>query len=310
MSLSLVILLAFAALVAVFTAVALTVRDLCFRPAGAGTESPSPPSLPLLEVRHRQRPPHGVVEQLDRRFAETVAESGTALEAMTAALLLTAVALLAGGFAFLAADNILLGVIAAIAALGIGWGVLVIRRRRHLAKLRDQLPDVIDLIARAVRAGESLEQATELVGTKGPEPLATEFRRVSRHLRLGLALPAAMRAMAGRIPLLEARIFTTTLSVHRQTGGNLPSTLERMAAVIRERLAYRRQLKATTAAGRFSAMMVATIGPLLFGYMFIFQPEYSHKLLELPLGQMLLGVAVALEFVGLIWVARMLKPEL
>jgi len=108
---------------------------------------------------------------------------------------------------------------------------------------------------------------------------------------------------------MEMRIFATTLAVHRQSGGNLSTMLERMAEVVRDRISYQRQLRATTAAGRFSATLVASAGPLLFAFMFLFQKEYTNKLLTLPLGQMLLVAAVVLEVVGLLWINRMLRTD-
>jgi tight adherence protein B len=126
---------------------------------------------------------------------------------------------------------------------------------------------------------------------------------------MGLSLSAAMSAFRRRLRLMEVRIFTTTLAVHRQTGGHLALTLERMAAVMRERMTYRRQVRAATAAGRFSAMLISITGPLLFAYMFLFQPEYAYRLVTLPLGQSLLVAAVVFEVVGLVWVARLLRTE-
>ena len=109
--------------------------------------------------------------------------------------------------------------------------------------------------------------------------MGLEFRRCARHLQMGLSVTAAMRSLVHRLPLMDVRILATTLSVHRQTGGNLALTLERMARVVRDRMVYRQQMRSVTAAGRFSAMMIATVGPLLFLYMFMFQRDYAGKLL-------------------------------
>jgi tight adherence protein B len=164
-------------------------------------------------------------------------------------------------------------------------------------------------MSRATRAGESLEQSIALVGQRAGEPLGLEFRRCSRHLQMGLSVSATMRALVHRLPLMDIRIMATTLSVHRQTGGNLALTLERMARVVRDRMNYRQQLKSVTAAGRFSAMLIAMAGPLLFAFMFVFQREYASKLLSLPLGNVLLIIAVVLELVGLVWISRLIRAE-
>jgi tight adherence protein B len=122
-------------------------------------------------------------------------------------------------------------------------------------------------------------------------------------------MSAVMRALVHRLQLTDIRIFTTTLTVHRQTGGNLAWTLERLAGVIRERLAYRRQMRASTAAGRMSATLIAAIGPLLFVYLFFAEPQYVSGLTQSPLGQSLLAAAVFLEIAGLLWIARMLRSD-
>ena len=179
-----------------------------------------------------------------------------------------------------------------------------------MREMLDQFPDTVDLMARAVRAGESLDQAITLIGEQGPEPLAKEFRRCAKQLEMGLSIPAAMRALVFRVRLLEIKILATMLAVHRQTGGNLAVALERMANVARDRLAYQRQLRATSAAGRTSAFFVAMSGPVLFCYLFFFQRDYFIKLVELPLGQMLLAIALVLEVVGLFWIARMAKSDM
>ena len=118
-----------------------------------------------------------------------------------------------------------------------------------------------------------------------------------------------MRSLAYRVQVMEMRILATTLSVHRQAGGNLGETLDRMAHVVRERLTYRRQLRVATAAGRFSAALVSIAGVLLFCYMFVFQADYTHRLLSTPIGQSLLVLALVLEIVGLLWIWRLLRSE-
>jgi tight adherence protein B len=86
-------------------------------------------------------------------------------------------------------------------------------------------------------------------------------------------------------------------------------TLERMSAVIRDRINFQRQMRATTGAGRFSARMIAVVGPLLFIFMFFGQREHLQPLLSDPLGQMLLILGIVLEVIGIVWVMQLLKNE-
>jgi tight adherence protein B len=118
-----------------------------------------------------------------------------------------------------------------------------------------------------------------------------------------------MKSLAMRIRLMELRLFATTLSVHRQAGGNLPETLERMSQVVRDRITGQRQLKAATGAGRASALLIATISPLAYLIMFLWQPEHIRVLYEDPLGLTMLVCAVILEIVGILWVAALLRND-
>lgn len=302
--LQLVTLLSFAGITSAVAAVGWAARDMFSR--GENREKSSLRRLPLVRD---EVPPTGLSKRIDYYLNRLVLESGLGWSSMVATLLQVASGLSVGGLLFLWNDNLLLGAIGGILGMAIPLQFLIYRRTKRLQTMQMQLPDVLDLLSRAVRAGESLDQAIDLAGRKSAQPLAKEFARCARQLQMGLSVPAAMRALSRRVRLMEMRIFATTLSVFRQGGGNLAQTLERMAAVVRDRLNYRRQLRSTTAAGRFSAMMIGAAGPLLFAYMFIFQNEYASKLLALPLGQLLLTVAVVLEIIGLLWIVRMMKTD-
>jgi tight adherence protein B len=126
---------------------------------------------------------------------------------------------------------------------------------------------------------------------------------------MGLAIPACMKSLSQRVPLMDVRIFCNALAVHRQAGGNLPITLERLSEVIRDRMAYHRQLKSVTAGGRFSAMLISILGPILFVYLFVFQPQYGGKLLEDPMGQTMLMIAILCQIVGFVWVTWLIKKD-
>jgi len=115
--------------------------------------------------------------------------------------------------------------------------------------------------------------------------------------------------MTQRAPVMEMRIFATTMTVQRQTGGSLPSALERLAQVFRDRLSYHRQFRASTAQGRGSVIMIAVLGVLAATYLFVWQPDYSQSLLQDRIGQIMLLVAVVLQIVGLTWVFWVLRSS-
>jgi len=302
---SIIMTLTFVGIAATVAGGGLLLRDL-FTPRVDPSARLKLKRLPLDRSAHRAS---GAAPSLDERFERLIVETGIDVGPWTTLGLMVACALALGGLLFLWNDDPLVGGVGAAVGLILPLPYLMYRRERRLRAMREQMPRILDLLARALHAGESLDQAVDLAGREGGEPLALEFRRCARHLEMGLALPATMRSLMARVQIMEMRIFGTTLAVHRQTGGNLAKTLERMSAVVRDRIAYRRQLRSVTAAGRFAAMLIASAGPLLFLFMFTFQRLYVAKMLSSPIGQGLLVLAVTLELVGLVWLWRLLKHE-
>ena len=148
-----------------------------------------------------------------------------------------------------------------------------------------------------------------MVGNNAPKPLAAEFCRCSGQLQMGLSLSAAIRALTRRVPLAEMRILAATLMVQRQTGGNLPVTLERLAQVCRDRLSYYRQFRAATAAGRGAAILIAAISVGAAAYLLFGRPEYAQDFFEQPQGYAMLAIAIGLMIIGLTWIFKLLKVD-
>ncbi len=258
-------------------------------------------------VRTREPEPGDLVAGADAWFDNLVAGAGLPFDAFTAVLLLICCGLAAALPAFLWTENPVSAATLMVIAMGLTLLYFVYLRSQRMRRIQEQLPDVVDLVARTVRAGSSLDQAIAGVAEKTDGPLAVELKRCAHQLEMGLSLSAAFRSLEQRIPLMDVQMFVTTIGVHRQTGGSLALTLERMAAVMRERLTYRRQIRATTAAGRMSAMLVAAAGPLLFLYFFLLKPEYIQAMLNDQLGQILLITAVVLEVIGVVWILSLMR---
>jgi tight adherence protein B len=295
----------FVAIAMVLIAAALMVRDLFAR---TGDEQADEPRLERLALGEEPpaRTPFGHLVQSFRRL---VNEGGPNLGPDTAFLMMLGAGLAIGGILFIWFDNLIVGAVGLlVGALAVlGW--LAWRRYRRLELIREHLPDGVELLARAIRSGESVEQAVDLAGDSLTDPLGIEFRRCARHLQMGLSVDAAMRALARRAPIIETRILASAFVVHRQTGGSLPITLERLAAVIRDRMGYRRQFRAQTAASRFSAIFIALIGPAIVAYMLLWQQDYFEPLLVSWAGNLLLALAACLYAAGLVWVYSLIRTD-
>lgn len=309
MNISLVALVVFLAIGMLVLAIVLAARDLLspqVEVSGAGK------GRPRLRRRARISVPSsatGPVATFDHWFLRTIQQTGMDLSALSATLLSLLIGMALGGAAFVYSESPLLATVAVLIGVVAALGYLAFRARRRMKMLQDQLPDALNMLARGIRAGESLDQAIELVGQKSSEPLAAEFRFASRQLEMGLSLAVVMRSLVDRVRLFDMQVFTTTLTVHRQTGGGLARVLDRLATVIRHRMHYRRQLRATTGAGRFSAILIGMLGPLLFCYLMFWHPKYLNAMLDSSLGQSLLIIAVVLECIGLVWTVRLIKPS-
>ncbi len=259
--------------------------------------------IPLLDrlLRKRQNVA-GPVEQL-------LVEAGLTITVGTF-VLMVAVAAAAGGVA----AWMLTGMFSAAAVLALLGGLvpyLVVKRKRavRLRVFEEQFPEAIDLISRALRAGHAFTTGLGMVADEIPAPVGQEFRRLYDEQNFGMSLPDAMRAMARRVPVLDARFFVTAVLTQRESGGNLSEVLDNLASVMRERFKLKRQIRVISAHGRISAWVLSCLPPALAAILFVLSPDFMRILWEDPLGVRLVLVAITLQVVGTIIIARMVRIE-
>jgi tight adherence protein B len=178
------------------------------------------------------------------------------------------------------------------------------KRRTRLATFAGQLPDSLELVARALRAGHSLGAGMHVVAEEMPSPVAEEFGRVFEEQNLGIPLEEAMRGMTERVPNLDLRFFVTSVAIQRQTGGDLAEILDKIGYVIRERYRILGQVKALTAEGRLSGIVLLALPFGLFLMMLYIKPDYVAMLWTEKLGiQMAIG-ALVLQVLGAIVIKK------
>jgi tight adherence protein B len=304
-SAQLISLISFASLASGCGAILLGVRELFTRRGADAALRRELKRLPKL----RDDDADGGVAAFDVWFERTLYMSNCGMTPIEGVLLIFLAALAGGGAAFVATDSevaTLLTVLVVVCAVLLA---LVVMARRRLTRFEEQFPMALDLLARAVRAGESFDQGLLLVGDATEDPVGTELKRCAKQLEMGLSMQTCMSGLMQRVQLMDVRIFANAVGVHREAGGNLSITLERLAEVIRERQSYHRQLRSLTGAGRISTLIVAALGPLLFAYLFVLQPEYGHRLVDDPMGRWMLVISVVLQVTGIVWVMRLLKPD-
>lgn len=172
------------------------------------------------------------------------------------------------------------------------------KRKRRIAKFNAQLPDALEMLSRSLRAGHSLGAGFGLIASEMQDPLASEFGRAFEEQNLGVSLEASLQSMTKRIPNLDLRFFATAVILQRTTGGDLAEILDKIGRLVRARFRLAGQIQALTGEGRLSGIVLLALPPGLFLTMMFLNREYIMKLFTDPMGQWLLGGAIAMQLVG------------
>jgi tight adherence protein B len=196
------------------------------------------------------------------------------------------------------------GLIGCSVGVALPYGLLQVKRRARRDKLVNQLPKAFDLMARVMRAGQSVPQAFQAVGDAFDEPLGGEFARCQQQQNLGLSPDVVLKEMVKRTGVLEFRIFVMAMLIQRQAGGNLSEVLERLAALIRGRLRLRRHVRTLTAEGRLQGLALLVLPFVMYAAMFVLNRPYAEELLNHPA---LLGGTAVLMGIGVLWIRKIVN---
>jgi tight adherence protein B len=194
--------------------------------------------------------------------------------------------------------NIYVAPVGGLVCFTLPWVWLYMARATRLKKFASQLPDAMELVARALRAGHSLAAGMHVVAEEMPPPIAKEFARVYDEQNLGISLEETLDGMCDRVPNLDLRFFVTSVAIQRQTGGDLAEILDRIGHVIRERFKILGQVKALTAEGRLSGVVLIALPIGLFLMMMYMKPDYIELLWKDPMGVKMSIGAVVLMIIG------------
>jgi tight adherence protein B len=187
--------------------------------------------------------------------------------------------------------------------------VLYLRERRN-SRLSEQLPDALDMMGRSLQAGHALTTSFRLVAAEMPEPVSMEFGRAYEEQSLGLAFERTILNMTSRCPQNpDLKIFAVSVIVQKETGGNLVEILDKIASTIRERYRFFGKLKALTAEGRVSAMILGALPIVMALFMWATNPGYAQMLVSEPVGRKFLIYAIVSWVLGNLWMRRMAKVE-
>jgi tight adherence protein B len=203
-----------------------------------------------------------------------------------------------------------IGVAAAAIAATIPMFVIRYAAGRRSRKLEEQFPEAIELIARALRSGHAFTTGIGMVAEEMPEPVRTEFQLMHDRQNFGMPLPEAMRGFAERLPLLDARFFVTAVLTQRESGGNLSEVLDSLAAIIRDRFRLRRQVRALSAHGRITGLVLFCLAPVLTAILMLIAPAHMSVLFTDPIGVRIVIMVVVLQIIGFYAVRRIIDIEI
>lgn len=182
-------------------------------------------------------------------------------------------------------------------------------RARHarLLKMEQQLPEALDLIGRALRAGHALQNGLKMVGEEMAEPISGEFRITSDEVNFGVAMQDALINLTTRVPSTDLRYFVIAVLIQRETGGNLTELLDNISAIIRGRLKLLGAVRVLSAEGRMSAWILSILPFALAGVINLLNPDFLTPLWGDPMGLKMMGGAGVMMVLGIFWMWRIIK---
>jgi Flp pilus assembly protein TadB len=180
--------------------------------------------------------------------------------------------------------------------------VVIMRTSRRRAKFADQIDDTVQLVAGGLRAGHGLSRTISAAASDTALPMSEELARVVNETRLGRNLADSLAVTAQRMHSDDFEWVAQAIAINQETGGNLAEVLDQVGKTIRERNEIRRQVKALSAEGRLSAIILVALPIVVFLVLLIVQPAFFSAFFLNPIGVLALVAAVVLMILGTIWV--------
>jgi tight adherence protein B len=268
---------------------------------------------PIRLLRDRRlsesRRVHDVLAELPATWSlqRLITQSG--VQFMTDRLLIIMALLFISGLLF--GGLISLNLIASI-ALGLVFGaspifILVALKRKRLDRINEQLPDLLDSLARSLQAGNSFSTSLATVSREAPEPISSEFRQISEEINFGSSLKDSLQSLSKRINSTDINYFTLAVLTHTQTGGNLSELLLSLASLIRDRQRLRKIGRVLSAEGRLSGWILGALPFVTGALIFAINPTFISVLWKNPSGVLLMQITAVMMVIGVIWMIRIVN---
>jgi tight adherence protein B len=197
-----------------------------------------------------------------------------------------------------------MAVIAGVILILLPYGLVEWHIHRRQATLEKQLPDVLEFIARSLKAGHSFNSSVQIAVSESPQPISSEFKLVFDQINFGAHIHDALEDLTHRVDCVEIRYFVIAVLVNREVGGDLAELLQNVAKLIRERLVLRQSIHVLTAEGRTSAWILGLLPFVLGGVISFINPTSIELLFTDDAGKQLLFFTLFMMLLGTYWMYR------
>jgi len=198
------------------------------------------------------------------------------------------------------------------AALGIGlavapWLRVASRRNARITRIERQFPEVLDLMSRSMRAGHALPAAVKMVADEIPEPLGQDFRLLFDEMNYGVPTDEALARLADRVPLADVSYFVVAVLIQRESGGNLAELLDSISKIVRERLKLLGNVRTLSAEGKMSAYVLTGLPFCVAIGVNLVNPDFMSLLWTDPMGHKMVGIALFMMLMGVLWMRSIVR---
>jgi len=261
-------------------------------------------------VRKKYSHEVSIVERLLKASLDTAAlddlldQAGKTYPAHLIVSLMFGLALLACALSWYFIGNIIVIVSASLLAGFLPIFKLKLDRKNRLAMVEEQLPDALDMMTRALKAGYPFNEAMHYIAKESQPPIAIEFGITFEEINYGLDIKDAFNNLLVRVPSTNLMAVTTAILIQHETGGNLSELLEKTCDILRKRIRFERRVKTITAECRMSAWVLALLPFIVFIAIQFNSPSYLKPLFETENGHLLLWLGLTLQVTGGLWVRK------
>jgi tight adherence protein B len=187
---------------------------------------------------------------------------------------------------------------------------LSVKKHKRTLRFSEQFPGTLEMVARSLKSGHSLSSAIQLVGTEMSEPVAPLFKTAYEVQTLGLNMRDSLVQMLERMPSMDLQLFVTAVNIHKDIGGNLAESLERLAHMIRERQNVRRQVRVYSAQARLSAIILLILPIFMAAFFYFTTPGYMEELVDSEVGRYGIAFAVIAQITGFLVIRKIINIKI